>query len=197
MSSDRVTGDVDATDGSPEPSEACEASLLIVEDNSRFADTLATELRDRGYVVETLDSLAAVRQSDPSKFRYAIVDLRLRQDSGLDVIREIRSESPDTRIVVLTGYGSIATAVQATKLGAAHYLTKPVDVDEIERALHEAGTDDDVPIPNEFQSLYRHEREYIEFVLSECGGNISQAARRLGLHRQSLQRKLRKYTPHA
>ena len=174
-----------------------EGALLIVEDNSRFADTLATELRDRGYEVENLDSLAAVRQSDTSKFRYAIIDLRLRQDSGLDVIREIRSQSEDTRIVVLTGYGSIATAVQATKLGAAHYLTKPVDVDEIERALHKDDSEDDVPIPDEFQSLYRHEREYIEFVLSECGGNISQAARRLGLHRQSLQRKLRKYTPNA
>ena len=195
MSSDRGTGDDGATG---ETTEASEETLLIVEDNSRFADTLATELRDRGYVVETLDSLAAVKQSDSSKFRYAIIDLRLRQDSGLDVIREIRSQSPGTRIVVLTGYGSIATAVQATKLGASHYLTKPVDVDEIERALHKAGTDDDeVPIPNEFQSLYRHEREYIEFVLTECGGNISQAARRLGLHRQSLQRKLRKYTPNA
>ncbi len=176
---------------------ADEETVLIVEDNSRFADTLATELRDRGYEVETLDSLAAVRQADASRFRYAIIDLRLRQDSGLDVIREIRSQSEDTRIVVLTGYGSIATAVQATKLGAAHYLTKPVDVDEIERALHKGSSEDDVPIPDEFQSLYRHEREYIEFVLSECGGNISQAARRLGLHRQSLQRKLRKYTPNA
>ena len=175
-----------------------EGTLLIVEDNARFADTLATELRDRGYTVEALDCLAAVEQADMTKFRYAIVDLRLRQDSGLDVIAEIRSRSPETRIVVLTGYGSIATAVQATKLGAAQYLTKPVDVDEIERALHTEGLEnDDVPIPTEFQSLYRHEREYIEFVLTECGGNISQAARRLGLHRQSLQRKLRKYTPNS
>jgi two-component system response regulator RegA len=183
--------------GASETTDAGGEKLLIVEDNSRFADTLATELRDRGYEVENLDSLAAVRQSDTSQFRYAIIDLRLRQDSGLDVIREIRSQSKDTRIVVLTGYGSIATAVQATKLGASHYLTKPVDVDEIERALLKGDSEDDVPIPDEFQSLYRHEREYIEFVLSECGGNISQAARRLGLHRQSLQRKLRKYTPNA
>ena len=197
MSSDRSTPDAARMSGASETTDAGGEKLLIVEDNSRFADTLATELRDRGYEVENLDSLAAVRQSDTSKFRYAIIDLRLRQDSGLDVIREIRSQSEDTRIVVLTGYGSIATAVQATKLGAAHYLTKPVDVDEIERALHKGDTEDDVPIPDEFQSLYRHEREYIEFVLSECEGNISQAARRLGLHRQSLQRKLRKYTPNA
>lgn len=171
-------------------------TLLIVEDNLRFADTLATELSDRGYSVETLGSLSAVKDLDASRFRYAIVDLRLRQDSGLDVIQEIKTQSPDTHIVVLTGYGSIATAVQATKLGAAHYLTKPVDIDEVERALqNEEYPNEEVPIPTEFQSLYRHEREYIEFVLAECDGNISQAARRLGLHRQSLQRKLRKYTP--
>jgi two-component system response regulator RegA len=171
-------------------------ALLIVEDNVRFADTLATELKDRGYAVESVGSLAAVKESDPSRFRYAIVDLRLRQDSGLDVIQEIKRQSPHTHIVVLTGYGSIATAVQATKLGAAHYLTKPVEIDDVERALHtDELANDEVPIPTEFQSLYRHEREYIEFVLAECEGNISQAARRLGLHRQSLQRKLRKYTP--
>jgi len=173
-----------------------EQTLLIVEDNLRFAGTLATELSDRGYTVETLASLEAVKELDTSRFRYAIVDLRLRQDSGLDVIQEIKSQNPDAHIVVLTGYGSIATAVQATKLGAAHYLTKPVDIDEVERALrNEEYANEEVPIPTEFQSLYRHEREYIEFVLAECDGNISQAARRLGLHRQSLQRKLRKYTP--
>ena len=171
-------------------------SLLIVEDNVRFADTLATELSDRGYAVESLGGLAAVKAADLSRFEYAIVDLRLRQDSGLDVIVEIKQQSPNTHVVVLTGYGSIATAVQATKLGAAHYLTNPVDIDEVERALHTQDVaNEEVPIPSEFQSLYRHEREYIEFVLAECDGNISQAARRLGLHRQSLQRKLRKYTP--
>lgn len=171
-------------------------TLLIVEDNVRFADTLATELKDRGYAVESVGSLAAVQEMDPSRFRYAIVDLRLRQDSGLDVIKEIKRQSPNTHIVVLTGYGSIASAVQATKLGAAQYLTKPVEIDDVERALHtDELANDEVPIPTEFQSLYRHEREYIEFVLAECEGNISQAARRLGLHRQSLQRKLRKYTP--
>jgi two-component system response regulator RegA len=173
-----------------------DSRLLIVEDNARFADTLATELNDRGYEVKSVGSLSAVKETDVSQFRFAIVDLRLRQDSGLDVIQEIKDQSPETRVVVLTGYGSIATAVQATKLGAAHYLTKPIDIDEVERALHtDELANDEVPIPTEFQSLYRHEREYIEFVLAECEGNISQAARRLGLHRQSLQRKLRKYTP--
>lgn len=171
-------------------------SLLIVEDNDRFADTLASEFRDRGYAVQRasdLSSIAAIKNFD---VQYAVVDLRLGADSGLDVIQTILGRSPKAKIVVLTGYGSIATAVKATKLGAVGYLMKPADVDQVERAFQgQAPEDDEIPIPSEFQSLYRHEREYIEFVLAECDGNISQAARRLGLHRQSLQRKLRKYTP--
>ena len=170
-------------------------TLLIVEDDERFARTLADEFRDRGYEVECLDTLQAVRDIPVLNHRYAIVDLRIRQDSGLDVIAAIKERSPETSIVVLTGYGSIATAVRATKLGATGYLTKPVDADQLERVLLGEQDDQDIPIPDEFQSLYRHEREYLEFVLAECDGNISQAARRLGLHRQSLQRKLRKYTP--
>ncbi len=169
--------------------------LLIVEDDPRFADTLATEFRDRGYDVDWLDSLQAVEGCPALDHAYAVVDLRLRQDSGLDVITTIKGRSPETVIVVLTGYGSIATAVKATKLGATAYLTKPVDVDQLERAFTTDEDPGEIPIPDEFQSLYRHEREYIEYVLAECEGNISQAARRLGLHRQSLQRKLRKYTP--
>jgi two-component system response regulator RegA len=146
-------------------------------------------------VVQCLDTLKAVRDEPVLDHCYAVVDLRIRQDSGLDVITTIKERSPDTVIVVLTGYGSIATAVKATKLGATGYLTKPVDADQLERVLLGERDDEDIPIPDEFQSLYRHEREYLEFVLAECDGNISQAARRLGLHRQSLQRKLRKYTP--
>ncbi|MDG2049401.1 MAG: response regulator [Myxococcota bacterium] len=170
-------------------------TLLIVEDDQRFADTLTAEFRDLGYEVEWLDSLEAVEKSNPTLYHYAVVDLRLRQDSGLDVISNIKERSPDTSIVVLTGYGSIATAVRATKLGATAYLTKPVEAEQIERAFMGESDDEEIPIPDQFQSLYRHEREYIEYVLAECDGNISQAARRLGLHRQSLQRKLRKYTP--
>lgn len=171
-------------------------SLLIVEDNDRFADTLASELRDRGYTVKRARDLGALDAIEPLDVQYAVVDLRLGADSGLDAIQKILARCPGARIVVLTGYGSIATAVKATKLGAVGYLMKPTDVDQVERALNEEEDDEgEVPIPDEFQSLYRHEREYIEYVLAECQGNISQAARRLGLHRQSLQRKLRKYTP--
>ena len=142
-----------------------------------------------------VSNLAGLEGVDPSAYSYAVVDLRLRRDSGLDAITSIKDRSPGTRVVVLTGYGSIATAVQATKNGATNYLTKPIDMDELEHTLVTGGAGEETPIPDEFQSLDRHEREYIEFVLNECGGNISQAARRLGLHRQSLQRKLRKFTP--
>jgi two-component system response regulator RegA len=172
-------------------------SLLIVEDNDRFAETLGSELRDRGYDVSRARDLASLESMRDLDVQYAVVDLRLGADSGLDAIQVILGRSPQARIIVLTGYGSIATAVKATRLGAIGYLMKPTDVDQVERALLDEGEiDTEVPIPTEFQSLYRHEREYIEFVLAECDGNISQAARRLGLHRQSLQRKLRKYTPH-
>ena len=170
--------------------------LLVVEDDERFADTLATEFRDRGYEVSTLADRLSLSQVDAPQFDYAVVDLRLRDISGLDVIVDLKARAPEIRIVVLTGYGSIATAVQATKLGAIDYLTKPVDIDALERSfLGDDPANETVPIPEQFPSLYRHEREYIEYVLAECGGNISQAARRLGLHRQSLQRKLRKFTP--
>ena len=168
--------------------------LLIVEDDEHFANTLATEFRDRGYETETADSLSALRDLDTATVDYAVVDLRLRQDSGLDAIREIREHNQTASIVVLTGFGSIATAVQATKLGASSYLTKPADVDEIERALI-TGVDEDqeVPIPEEFQSLDRHEREYIEFVLAESGGNISHAAREADIDRKYFRKLMKKY----
>ncbi len=170
--------------------------LLVVEDDERFADTLATEFRDRGYDVSTVADARSLSHIDAPMFNYAVVDLRLRDTSGLDVIVDLKARAPEIRIVVLTGYGSIATAVQATKLGAIDYLTKPVDIDVLERSfLGDDPASETIPIPEQFPSLYRHEREYIEYVLAECGGNISQAARRLGLHRQSLQRKLRKFTP--
>ncbi len=170
--------------------------LLILEDDERFADTLAAEFRDRSYETLTAHNLAELREVCDAPIQFAIVDLRLQGDNGLDAIAIIRKNSPDARIVVLTGYGSIATAVQATMHGADNYLTKPVDIDKIEQALGiRDGAGLEPAVREEYPSLARHEREYIEYVLAECGGNISEAARRLGLHRQSLQRKLRKYSP--
>ena len=174
-------------------------SLLIVEDNDRFAETLGSELRrprlrgpPRPPTSPRVDAIHEPRRPVRGRRSPARCGLRARRDP-----EDPHPLVPRRGIVVLTGYGSIATAVKATKLGAVGYLMKPTDVDQVERALNEVEDDEDseLPIPDEFQSLYRHEREYIEYVLAECEGNISQAARRLGLHRQSLQRKLRKYTP--
>ena len=170
--------------------------LLILEDNERFAETLAAEFRDRSYEVLMARNLAELSEVSGTPIQFAIVDLRLRGDDGLDAIAIIKEKSPDAKIVVLTGYGSIATAVQATKRGADNYLTKPVDIENIEHAFGVGnGAEPEASVREEYPSLARHEREYIEYVLAECGGNISKAARRLGLHRQSLQRKLRKHTP--
>ena len=169
-------------------------SLVVVDDDGRFAETLRAEFQHLGYRVETASCLSTLRELRGG-FDFGVVDLRLGRDSGLDAVSLLLDRNPEARVVVLTGYGSIATAVQATKLGAVNYLAKPVDAEAIERALR--GDEEDVPleVPEEFLSLARHEREYIEYVLAECEGNISRAARRLGIHRQSLQRKLRKYTP--
>jgi two-component system response regulator RegA len=170
--------------------------LLIVDDDARFAEALTTEFAERGYRVAWVAGLEELRALDLGPFDCALIDLRLRQDSGLDAVEWIRRCAPRVRVVVLTGYGSIATAVRAVRLGASNYLTKPVSVADLERAISDdAGREAPAPENWERPSLARHEREYIEYVLAECDGNISQAARRLGLHRQSLQRKLRKFTP--
>lgn len=170
-------------------------SLLVVDDDERFAETLALEFRERGWRVDRVGDLDALRALPPFPYQYASVDLRLRHQSGLDAIPIILERCPKTRIVVLTGYGSIATAVQAVKLGAFNYLTKPVQVEDLLAAFQGEGLAREDASGASSQTLARREREYIEWVLAECNGNISRAARQLGLHRQSLQRKLRKFTP--
>jgi two-component system response regulator RegA len=170
-------------------------SLLVVDDDERFAETLALEFRERGWRVDAVGDLDALRALPTFPYQYASVDLRLRHQSGLDAIPIILERSAKTRIVVLTGYGSIATAVQAVKLGAFNYLTKPVQVDDLLAAFQGEGLAREEASGASSQTLARREREYIEWVLAECNGNISRAARQLGLHRQSLQRKLRKFTP--
>ena len=172
------------------------SEILIVDDDERFSETLAAELADRGHRVTRVSSLEQLHRTDLSSIEHAVVDLRLRRDNGLDAVAWIRQRVPAARVVVLTGYASIATAVRAIQLGACNYLTKPVRPEELERALAgELPSDDLDPERWKNPSLARHEREYIEYVLAESDGNVSQAARRLGLHRQSLQRKLRKFTP--
>ena len=163
--------------------------MLIVDDDVAFRERLVRAMRDRGYdAVGVGDHAAAVRVASNETPELAVVDLRLAGDSGQAVIRDLRQLDPSTVIVVLTGYGSIATAVESIKLGAASYLTKPADADQIIAALHGKQPPDETEIP----SLARVEWEHIQRVLADCGGNVSQAARVLGIHRRSLQRKLAK-----
>jgi two-component system response regulator RegA len=167
-------------------------ALLLVEDDADFRATLQLEFGEKGYAVSESATLAEVQTLlEKQIFRFAVVDLRLQGDWGLDVVSTIRTTQPGCRTVVLTGYGSISTAVEAIKRGAVNYLTKPVSLERLEKALWvdlpPGEEDPDEPI----ESLERHEREYLEYVLARCGGNISKAARWLNLHRQSLQRKLR------
>jgi two-component system response regulator RegA len=178
--------------------EASHPSLLIVDDDHVLRERLARAFRERGFEVSTADcfdqALSLAREDSPEM---AIVDLRMPGRSGLELVRELHDLDPQTRIVVLTGYGSIATAVEAVRLGAANYLAKPADVDDLLAAFARgdapplAATDLDYAAP----SLARAEWEHINRVLADCGGNVSEAARRLGIHRRSLQRKLQKYPP--
>ena len=175
-------------------------SVLVVDDDEVFRQRLARALAERGLDVRAAADLAsalAVARSDPPEL--AIVDLRMPGGSGLELVQELRKLDAATRILVLTGYGSIATAVEAIKLGAVHYLSKPADADEILAALgaaEAAASQAPTPSPST-PTLARAEWEHINRVLADCQGNISEAARRLGLHRRSLQRKLAKYPPGA
>jgi two-component system response regulator RegA len=173
-------------------SERAPRSVLVVDDDDVFRTRLGKAFQDRGFEVRTApDAAHALRLAGQESPEYAVVDLRMPGASGLEVVRELHSIDPATVIVMLTGYGSIATAVEAVRAGAIHYLSKPVDIDQIlaafgGKAAADAGGEVGVP------SLARVEWEHIQRVLSDCDGNISRAARLLGLHRRSLQRKLSK-----
>lgn len=174
--------------------------LLLVEDDAIFAGVMARALRTRGFDVtvagDAAGALECVREQQP---RYAVVDLKLGDDSGLALIPVLRTEVPSLRILLLTGYASIATAVEAIKRGAYDYLAKPVDADAVVRALLEGsdaapqGEDEVIDAPEAPLALRRLEWEHIQRVLTECDGNISETARRLGMHRRTLQRKLSKH----
>jgi two-component system, response regulator RegA len=180
------------------PSETAVArSLLIVEDDDVLRPRLARAFRERGFEVREapdVDTALEAARSDPPEF--ALVDLRLGTRSGLEVVRGLADLDAATAIVVLTGYGSIATALEAVRLGATHYLTKPADVDDLLAAFARGAGGTAVAsdaTPDSTPTLARVEWEHINRVLSDCGGNVSQAARILGIHRRSLQRKLAKY----
>jgi two-component system response regulator RegA len=170
-------------------------SLLIVEDDEVLRDRLAQAFAARGCDVRSATSASeaeTMARQDPPEF--VLLDLRLGADSGLGLIPALKAIDPETRIVVLTGYGSVATAVQAVRQGARHYLTKPAAVDEILAAFENDATGSgNASAALEPMSLDRVEWEHINRVLTDCGGNVSEAARTLGVHRRTLQRKLAKY----
>lgn len=171
-------------------------SVLVVDDDEVFAQTLADALGRRGYATRVAnDYEGAIAAATPAPPQYAVVDLRLPGGSGLSLVKYLHSIAEDIRVVVLTGYGSIATTVDAIKLGACYYLTKPANADEVLAALHRDEPEfvDTEPAPDGVPSVYRVEWEHIHRVLAQQNGNISESARLLGIHRRTLQRKLNKH----
>ena len=168
-------------------------SLLIVEDDAAFARTLRRSFERRGYEVTTCeraeDLEAAMVAAQPG---YAVVDLKLAGASGLDCVKQMHAHDPLLKIVVLTGFASIATAVEAIKLGARHYLCKPANADDIEQAFGRVEGDTSVTLSNRATSIKTLEWERIHQILAESEFNVSEAARRLGMHRRTLARKLAK-----
>lgn len=165
-------------------------SFMVVDDDDVFRKRLVRAIRDRGFTAyEAAHAEDALETASEYRPQRAILDLRMPGNSGLVLLEQLRTHSPEMEIVMLTGYGSIATALDAVRLGARHYLTKPADVDQILGAF-------EGPVPQPERSgiavppLEQVEWEHINRVVTDCGGNISKAAKLLGLHRRSLQRKL-------
>ncbi len=170
-------------------------SLLLVDDDVPFLTRLARAMEKRGFQTETAETVAAgkaIAQSRPPA--YAVVDLRLEDGNGLDVVELLRERRPDARIVVLTGYGAIATAVAAVKMGATDYLSKPADANDITNALLAKG-EALPPPPENPMSADRVRWEHIQRVYELCDRNVSETARRLNMHRRTLQRILAKRSP--
>jgi len=170
-------------------------TLLIVDDDEQFVKRLARAMEKRGFIPETAQSVAdgsVIAQARPPA--YAVVDLRLEDGNGLDVVEILRERRPDCRIVVLTGYGAIATAVAAVKIGAIDYLSKPADANEVTRALLARG-EALPPPPDNPMSADRVRWEHIQRIYEMCERNVSETARRLNMHRRTLQRILAKRSP--
>lgn len=178
-------------------SNGAEKTLLIIDDDAPYRQRLALALEKRGFQVTQAESvelgIAAAKSQTP---RYAVVDLRLADGSGLDIVPEIKKSRPDCRVVILTGYGNIATAVAAIKSGAIDYLPKPADADQVEAALLEH-RDALPPPPEQPMTADRVRWEHIQRVYEQCDRNVSETARRLRMHRRTLQRILAKYAPRA
>lgn len=176
-------------------------SMLLIDDDETLRERLARALRDRGFDVRTAASVEeAVPLAEADSPEYAVVDLRMPGKGGMEMLRELKRVDAGTRSVVLTGYGSIATAVEAVRLGAVNFIPKPADADDVVAAFEKYERGDPVDgavVTSTYRAptLARMEWEHIQRVLSDCGGNISESARRLGIHRRSLQRKLQRHAP--
>lgn len=167
--------------------------LLLVDDDELFRDTLARALERKGFTVyKSGNSEQAIELAAKHQPALGIIDLCIGDESGLQLVAKLIEQFPEMRLVVLTGYASISTAIEAIKLGAKHYLTKPADTAEIIEALHAEAGNADLPTRPQPMSVKKLEWEHIQKVLAEHDGNISAAARALGMHRRTLQRKLQK-----
>ena len=172
-----------------------ERSLLIVDDDKSFVQRLARAMESRGFEVTTAEAVAeGLQHVEKAAPAFAVVDMRLEDGNGLDVIAELSRLRPDARAIVLTGYGNIATAVTAVKLGAVDYLAKPADADDVTDALL-APANDKAPPPENPMSADRVRWEHIQRVYELCNRNVSETARRLNMHRRTLQRILAKRAP--
>ena len=167
--------------------------LLLVDDDETFCNVLRSALERRSYDVVVANNVKdGIFQAEKNIPEYAVIDLRIGHESGLELVKKLISLDDNTQIVMLTGFASIATAVEAIKLGAVHYLTKPANTDEIVSALHKNEGDSTVLISENPLSVKRLEWEHLQKVLMQHEGNISSAARALNMHRRTLQRKLDK-----
>ncbi len=169
-------------------------SLLLVDDDETFRRVLSKALTKRGFDVSVAQDVdAALLLAEENAPEYAVVDLKMPGPSGLVLVKRLKELDEETRIVMLTGFASIATAVEAIKLGATHYLAKPADADQIIAAFEREGGDEEMPVTPQPLSVDRLEWEHIQRVLNEHQGNISATARALKMHRRTLQRKLSKH----
>ena len=183
----------------PDSSERDFQSILLVDDSFVLRDRLAEAFQERGFrvlVAGTCDEAVEVFKADPTDL--AVVDLRMPGRTGLTVIADLKAIRADVQVLILSGFGSIATAIDAIRLGAVNFLPKPADADDILSAFKRGGSevqivenDEEIPVP----TLAQAEWEHIHRILADCSNNNSEAARRLGIHRRSLQRKLRKRAP--
>lgn len=168
-------------------------TILVVDDDQVFCQVMQRALTRRGFQVEVCFNVSSAEHAaQQTHFSKALVDLKIAQESGLSLIRSLKTINPDIQIIMLTGYSSVSTAVEAIKLGALNYFCKPIDVDELLKGFSEADLMEEEPTPISTPSLDRIEWEHIQKILQDHQGNISAAARTLGMHRRTLQRKLQK-----